>query len=403
VRILIPVVPMLFAAMAEAEPRQHGNLIYDLPNGWSAGRNEAGIRTLVHDGDEEACSFCYIYLSAGVAKSGDLADFVQEKAPLFLDEDDRDAITVMQPPAVSDAGPVKIALYGLKVDSNIVIFMGFELPDRFELVAFDGYAYDQEEMAKSLAVFERDVQPLFSSLQFVSMGAEPLLPLPTTGPLSGVFWGWHNDTVFGLDGMMRMEIDHRVLVFWEDGYFFDGEPPEGTRPLDRDALMAVANADFGTYALSGSTLSLTFADGKTEELTAEGDGWNDGQSVLHPVSPLADGTTINGSVSSFFYTGFTPGTGLEGGISSSSLTEFKPDGTYTGSSFSGASANFVNGVGDPTGGFTTGNDNAQGGRYEIRDGLLIQYPDDGSPPRSKIAFDAGDGTIMIGEQFLETD
>ncbi|MGL4238108.1 hypothetical protein [Tabrizicola sp.] len=402
-RILIPAFLLLSAAMAGAEPRQHGNLIYDLPDNWYLGHNSAGIRTLVYDGDDEICQFCYIYLSAGVQKSGDLAAFVEEKAPLFVDEEDRDDITVLQPPSVSTIGPMSIALYGLKVDSNIVIYMGFELPDRFELVAFDGYAYDEEELTKSLAVFENEVQPLFLSLQFVSMGAQPLLPEPEPGPLSGVYWGWHNETSLGLDGMMRVEIDHRLLVFWEDGYFFNGEPPEGTKPLDRDALMEVANDDFGTYTVSGDTLSLIFADGVKEELSADGDAWNDGDASLYQVTPLADGTTIDGSISSFFYTGFTPGTGLEGGMSASSLTEFKPDGTYTGSSFSGASANFVNGVGDLTGGFTTGNEESQGGRYEIRDGLLIQYPDDGSPPRSKIAFDAGDGMILIGEQFLETE
>ncbi len=399
----LPALLILTAAPAFAEPRQHGNLIYDLPENWYAGKNEAGIRTLVYDGDDEACEFCYIYLSAGVEKSGDLAAFMEAKAPLFIDEDDRGDITVLQPPAVSSAGPVKIAIYGLKADSSMLIVMGYELPDRFELVAFDGYAYDEEELAKSFAVFESEVQPLFLSLQFVSLGAPSLLPEPEPGALSGVYWGWHNETTFGLDGLMRLEIDHRLLVFWEDGYFFDGEPPEGVKPLDRDALMALANDDFGTYSVSGGTLSLIFADGEKEELTADGGGWNDGEASLQEVTPLADGSTLDGSISSFFYTGFTPGTGLEGGISSSSSTEFRPDGTYTGSSFSGASANFVNGVGDLTGGYTTGSDNSEGGRYEIRDGLLIQYPDGGGEPRGKIAFDAGDGMILIGEQFLDTE
>ena len=269
-RILIPAVLLFCATVAVAEPRQHGNLIYDLPANWSPGRHEAGILTLIYDGDDEACKFCYIYLSAGVEKSGDLASFVEARAPLFIDEDDRDAITVLQAPAVSEAGPVKIALYGLKVDSNLLIVMGFELPDRFELVAFDGYAYDEEKLAKSMTVFSDEVQPLFTSLQFVSMGARPLLPEPEPGPLSGVYWGWHNETVLGIDAMMRMEIAHRLLVFWEDGHFFDGEPPNGTRPLDRDALMAVANADFGTYTVSGNSLSLVFADGSKEELNRAG-------------------------------------------------------------------------------------------------------------------------------------
>jgi hypothetical protein len=402
-RILPLTAVVLCAGPALAELRQHGNLIYDLPEGWSVGRNDAGIRTLLHDGDRGDCEFCYVYLSAGVPKSGRLAEFVVAKAPLFIDADDRRGITVLAPPEVTTFGPIALALYGLRVDGSVLIVMGFQLPDRFELVAFDGEASDEKELATSLALFEAEVQPMFTGLRFVSLGATPLLPDPQPGPLNGIYWGWFNKVALGIDGMLRTDIGHRTLVFWADGHFFEGEPPAGLQPLDRAALMAVANADFGTYSVDGNRLTLTFADGSRETLSAEGDGWADGNTTIGPVSPLADGTRIDGMISSFFYSGFTPGAGLEGGMSSASETRFFPDGTYAGSSFSGASANFTNGLGDLTGGYSVGNEGSEGGRYEIRDGLLIQFPADGSAPRSSLVFDAGHGMILIGEQFLDTD
>ncbi|MGL5012241.1 MAG: hypothetical protein ACRC6I_20425, partial [Paracoccaceae bacterium] len=118
---------------------------------------------------------------------------------------------------------------------------------------------------------------------------------------------------------------------------------------------------------------------------------------------LPSGTRLNGSISSFFYTGFSPGSGIEGGMSGGSDTTFLPDGTYSGSSYGGAFGNFVDGGGSTTGGFaTSGDGNESGGRYEIRDGMLIQYPGDGSPATMAFVSRTGEG-ILIGEDFLEAE
>jgi hypothetical protein len=222
--------------------------------------------------------------------------------------------------------------------------------------------------------------------------------------MEGLWWGFYTYSTIGMDMMMKMEMDHRRLTFWPDGYFYDGTPPNGLLPLNRDALIAVSDGHFGTYRKVGRRLMLTFATGEEERLTlGPDDSMEDDNRTLYKVDPLADGTKLDGGVSSFSYTGFTPGTGVEGGISSSSATTFLPDGTYTGTSFGGAFGNFVDGGGSLTGGFSTSSgDDSHGGRYEIKNGLLIQYPNGGSPPTQSMIYDTGD-QIMIDDQFLERE
>ncbi len=393
---------LLWSSAARAETMQHGNIIYTLPPGWDTGRLDNGILTISSDLPDDVCEYCYIYLGTGEPKQGNLLDFVDRVALNFVDEDDREGATVLQQPEMTNIGTMNVGLMGLIADGDPMFVVGFELSNRFEVVAFEAYAgYENEKLDEAIAVFSEQVLPMFASLQFVSEGAASLMPDPVPGDLAGVYWGWHNYTGIGLDGMIRLEIDHRRLVFWTDGYFYDGTPPSGLGPVDADALVAAGDAQLGTYRQSDSTVTLTFATGETEEIKLNPDGsLEDADAQLFQVEPLADGTILNGSVSSFYYSGFTPGAGIEGGVSSSSSTTFYPDGTYTGESFGGAFGNFVDGAGDLTGGFSTGDDNATGGRYEVKDGLLIQYPADGSAPSASMIFKTSDG-VMIDDQFLE--
>jgi hypothetical protein len=149
---------------------------------------------------------------------------------------------------------------------------------------------------------------------------------------------------------------------------------------------------------------LTFATGEEERLTlGSDDSITDDNRTMYKVNPLPDGTRLDGGVYSFFYSGFSPGSGIEGGMSGSSSTTFLPDGTYVGESFGGAFGNFVDGGGSTTGGFATSSgDDSEGGRYEVRDGLLIQYPANGDAPTQSMIYDTGD-EIMIDDQFLETE
>jgi hypothetical protein len=239
-------------------------------------------------------------------------------------------------------------------------------------------------------------------MQFVSEGAASLMPDPVPGPLNGMFWGWYQYTGLGIDMMVRLEIDHRRLVFWSDGYFYDGTPPTGLAPLDADALRAAGDTTFGTYRKIGNNVELTFATGETETIRyVSTDQLTDKNRELYRSETPADGTRLNGGVSSFYYSGFTPGSGIEGGISSSSSTTFYPDGTYTGESFGGAFGNFVDGGGSLTGGFATSGDGPpDGGTYEIKNGVLIQYPSDGSAPSVSMVIRTEEG-LLIDDQWLE--
>jgi hypothetical protein len=246
-----------------------------------------------------------------------------------------------------------------------------------------------------MEVFQSQIMPMFLSIGYVSDGAEPVMPPPVPGDLSGLYWGWRTDWVMGIDMLMRMEMNYRTLIFWPDGYFYDGSPPDGLRPLDPKALMAAADDRFGVYEVRSGTLHLTYATGETDELSADGEAWQDGDRQMFRVDPLADGAAIDGTISSLFFSGFTPGIGMTGGVSASSSYTFRPDGTYVGDSGSSASAGF-----DGGGGFSTSSEDTYAGRYEIRDGLLVMMPADGSAPSARLIFDNGTD-IMVGDSILE--
>jgi hypothetical protein len=383
----------LLATPALAEPRQHGNVVYDLPPDWSQGALERGAQILIYDGPEEACEFCYLHIAPGAPAAGDLAAWLAAESQRFIEKDERDSVEVIQAAEVTGTNPRPLAIMAQKVDSSIQVIFALEAGGRFEAITFEGWAYDEEEVARSLAFLQSDVSAWIDTFTYVSEGAAPLMPEAEPGGLSGLYYGWHQGTTVGLDMIMQITMEHRRLVFWPDGRFYDGTPPEGLQPLDPAAL--VGNADWGTYREGNGVLDLAYADGRTERLTAEGEGWQDANTVLLPVEPLADGTALDGTISSMFFSGFAPGSGLEGGISASSSTTFHPDGTFEGESFGGAFGSFAEG-----GGFSTGDEDVEGGTYEVRDGLVVMTPANGGPPTAEIAHMV-EGDVLIGEQFLE--
>lgn len=384
----------LSASPVLAEPRQHGNVVYDLPPDWSQGALERGVQTLIFDGPDEACEFCYLHIGPGAPATGDLAAWLDGESRRFVDKDERESVEVIQAAEVTSTDPRALALMAQNVDNGIQVIFALEVGGRYEALAFEGWAYDEEEVARSLEFLQSDVSAWIDSFAYVSEGAEPLMPEAQPGDLSGIYYGWHQGFTMGLDMMMQMTIEHRRLVFWPDGRFYDGTPPGGLAPLDAEALAASLDPDWGTYREADGGLELTYVDGRTERLAAEGEGWRDADAVLEPVEPLPDGAPLDGTVSSVFYSGFAPGSGIEGGISSSSSTTFRPDGTFEGESFGGAFGSF-----DGGGGFSTGDEDAAGGTYEVRDGLVVMTPA-GGPPTAEIAHRVGED-ILIGEQFLE--
>lgn len=353
-------------ALAHADQRQFGNTVYTPLPGWTEGRDDDGKLVLLPDLPDDLCEFCYIHLSASRPRRGSVAKYLNRENLLFVDEDDQDSDTVMGAPSVITLSGHEAAMQALKIGRTMQIVMAVSLGDRFEMFGFQGNAYDDEDAAESLSVFQTQVVPFFERFMFVSAGAAPLLPSPQPGNMNGVWWGWSPYSAFGLDMTIRQEMDFRTLIFWPDGFFNDGTPPEGLTPIKQDALQAKADTYFGIYQQSGNTLTLTFATGKMETLTAKSNDRGDGSKNQTQVQPFADGTALTGSISSVFFTGFTPGTGLEGGISSSSTTEFVADGTYSGESFGGAFSNF-----DGGGGFSIRHDGARGGNYTVQGGMVI--------------------------------
>lgn len=398
-RFILALIACLATPLA-AETRQHGNVIFDIPKGWElGGKRDDGSLILRSDLPNDECEYCVIYITPGEAVTGRADTWVSGQTRRFIDANDKPDVSLMVKPEIANLSGRPAAMLGQKVDSDLQILFAIQLFGRMELIAFEASAYDEADVAEGMKVFQRDVLPMVEGARFVSEGASPLLPAPEPGPLSGLYWGYNTGWMMQLDGTMLMQFYHRHLTFWPDGMFYDGTPPLGLLPPDTAALLAVGDMDWGSYKVDGSTLTLAFASGGVEELAlGEGGTLQNGDRTMYSVEPLADGTRIDGSLSSMFYSGFSPGSGISGGVSSSSLTSFNPDGTWTGDSGGGAFGNFESG-GDLTGGFATSNENAVSGTYEIKNGLIIRSYADGRPAVYDLIYRVAD-EIYIGTETL---
>jgi hypothetical protein len=393
---------LLPAIRTLADERQHNNVIFTPPAGWTVGAvDDRGNRILYWDGEYDECPGCRILISTGANGGGDLARWVASQAGRFADEDGETVEPVGQPSSMTE-GTRTVLMQAQKVDTgDIRVLIGLASGRRLELIAFEGSAYDAESLEKSMQALSTSVTPMVTGLRLVSEGAAPLMAPPSPGALAGPWWGWTQDWGMQLDGTMMLEMRHRTLVFWPEGLFYEGAPPAGSRPLEPAMLMASGDGAFGSYRVEGASLHLDYADGREETLAAEDDGWSDGAITLSKVAWPADGSRIEGTLSSFFYSGFTPGSGVSGGVSSGNYTAFSADGTYEGESYGGAFGNFETATGDLTGGFSvSGGDGETRGTYEIRDGLLIQTPAGGVPVAVQIL--NADDMILIGERILDT-
>lgn len=401
-RLILAVIACLPALPLSAETRQHGNLIFDLPTGWAlGGTRDDGTLMLLSDLPNDECEYCRIYITPGMRASGRADTWVSGQTRRFIDADDAPEITTMVKPEIANLKGRPAAMLGQKVDSDLQILFAIQLFGRMELIGFEASAYDEADVAEGMTVFQRDVLPMIESARFVSEGAEPLLSAPEPGPLQGLYWGYSTFWSMGLDGMMSLQLDHQFLVFWPDGRFYEGTPPQGLSSFDPIPSLEKGDMSWGNYAVLGDTLLLSFANGETSQLTLSGQDLVRGEATLYKVDPLPDGTKVDGSLSTFFYSGFTPGSGLEGGVSSSNYTVFNPDGTWSHSATGGASASFVDGGGTTTGGFTTGSESGDAGTYVVKDGLMIRTPADGSDPERALIFKTGND-IMIGTLTLAT-
>lgn len=392
---------LVLAGPVAAETRQHGNVIFDIPPGWElGGTKEDGTLILRSELPGDECEYCRIYITPGTRTGGRVDQWLETQGARFVDADDASDVTVMVAPTVQNLNGRPSAMLGQTVDGDLQILFAVQLFGRMELIAFDAPASDEAELAETMQVFQRDVGPLLEGARYVSEGAAPLLPEAEPGPLDGLYWGTSTSWMMQLDGTMQMQLDHQFLTFWPDGRFYQGTPPQGLTAFDPAPALYRGDMAWGNYRVEGDTVTLAYASGETSELSVNGEALVRGEATLYQVEPLPDGTKVDGSLSSFFYSGFTPGSGLEGGMSAATSITFNPDGTWIRESSGGASASFVDGAGTTTGGMTVGNSGSDRGRYEVKDGLIIRTAEDGSATETALIFKSGND-IMIGELPLE--
>lgn len=380
-----------------AETRQHGNLIFDVPQGWESGGTDDGTLYIRSELPGDECEFCAIRVTPGTVTRGRVDTWLGQQTRRFVDPEEIEPpeITQIVPPEVFNLKGRPGAILGQTVDGDLQILFAVQLFGRMELVAFTAPASDPDDIPPAMTVFQRDVVPMLEGARFVSEGADPLMPPPVPGDLAGVWWGTTNWWMTGIDGMMQMQIDHHWLTFYPDGTFYDGTPPTGTVPFDRADLLAQGDMDWGSYTLAGDTLTLHYASGEMESFEVSDDTFQKGDRRMDPIDLLADGTKINGVISTIFASGFTPGIGTSGGVTRMTDTTYNLDGTWVYGAYAGASATFDNGTG-----FASGSEHSESGRYEVKNGLVVLSDEDGSFVRSDYIFKAGD-TIWIGSDILK--
>jgi hypothetical protein len=391
---------LVAAGPAFADPIQHGNVIVDLPPGWSGGAvGDDGTLTLLSDLPDDLCEFCYAYIATGSALGTRPDHFLATQVIRFIDDDETPDRSIVQGPKAITAGGHPAALMAQRVGGDMQILFAIQLAGRVELMAFEGPAEDPGDAASTLGVFQHDIAPMFENARFISEGAEPLFPPATPGPLGGSYWGFSTGWTIGLDGQMQMTLNHTFLTFWPDGHFYDGTPPDGTRTLDPAALLARADPHWGSYAVAGNAVTLAFADGSRRKLTVAGQGLDDNGTALQRIDLIGDGARVAGIIDAFNFTGFTPGTGVSGGVATQSSLVLDTDGTWARSGWAGATGTFESG-GDLTGGYTTRSGNEKRGTYAVANGVITLTENDNSVFRRDLIFRLG-ADIVIGEDTLK--
>ena len=389
-------VGLTIAPPASAELRQFGNVIFPAVPGWSDPGGD-GYVSMVSELPDDRCEFCRIMVGPGAAARGSLTGWLNSNRLAFVDEDERAAFEVLQPAETSNLGTREAAMMAISDGSEMQFLVAIRAGSEFALTGFRAYhgSSEPEEVEDNLNVMTSTYLPWLALLRFRSEGAPSLLPPPKPGGMDGLWWGTRTDTSLGMDMMMRTDISHRRIMFWPDGTFYDGTAPQGTAPPDRAALEKALLTEWGNYTDQGDTVRLNFVDGHSEDLERDGESLSGWGYEMYPVTPLADGTRLDGGISWIYYTGFAPNSGVTGGISASNHTTFHPDGRYSGASSGGAFGGF-----DSGGGYAVNNENADGGTYEIRDGLVIFSPAQGGQRRARAVFRSGEH-ILIGDQFFE--
>ena len=72
-----------------AETRQHGNLIFDVPQGWETGGTDDGTLYIRSELPNDECDFCAIRVTPGTVTGGRVDTWLGQQTRRFVDPDER--------------------------------------------------------------------------------------------------------------------------------------------------------------------------------------------------------------------------------------------------------------------------------------------------------------------------
>ena len=363
-------------ASALAETRQFGNIVFTMPSGWLGGKVESTTKILLPRSRVADCTGCRIYLGKGSLKHENLETFLLGQIHGLHNGDDRSKIKMKTKPASFQAGSHE-ALFVTWSFAEREIFLGLaiELSSRYEFTAFRARS-DGSDVTKKM---NRYFEPFVASLKFVSEGEPALLPEARPGSLAGVYRGYQLGVSVGAGGAGTLSQQYKTLVFWRDGHFYEGTPPNGLAPLDTKELLEAYDSAFGVYREQESQIVLTFSDGRKQSMSPLSDGrWQLDEREMLPVEPVEDNSRFDSRLSAMTFGGFTSGSGIDGGTLAALDIQLFDDGTYSVNSMLSTGGGFSGG-----GGFAAGGRERAEGTYQVKDGLIRFIAQDGKqlPPK----------------------
>ena len=219
------------------------------------------------------------------------------------------------------------------------------------------------------------------------------MPEAEPGRLSGIYRGYKWGVGLGAMGG-TLTPNYKTIVFWPDGHFYDGTPPDGLLPLAPDTLRAAGNRQFGTYRHEGQEVVLTYVTGQNARmspLSGRTDGWDLDGREMTKADVMRDGATLSGRISRFTYGGMTLGSGVSGGSAGHFEIIFSDDGTYRLGTVVSSGGGF-----DTGGGFSGQSSSGTEGRYDVRDGLVRFHATNGTPPSPRLVITHAGQTLVGG-------
>ncbi|MEM9795369.1 MAG: hypothetical protein AAF919_02705 [Pseudomonadota bacterium] len=375
----------LFALPAAAEPRQAGNILYDLPAGWEAVETETDTdgfpATELRHEDWLDNGLPFVTLTRGTNDPPDgdaLLGWASSHLQAHLELDDDERLTMENWKELGDFGPGPV-WFGVGAVANpdtgtvsdVVGAFLLDLGERAELVFTEVRVRRVEDPAAALKAAVAFLTGSLEGFRFVSKGAQPLLGAPRPGPFAGVYHGTHLRIMPGFDGSVQTDLVHELVVMQADGRFYEGIPPGGVAGLNDPDLRLMRTGDWGHYEVSGDRVTLRYANGEVDDMDYEDGTLTFGNATLSPIGLLPDGTTFAATRESIFFVATGIGFDNRTSVSGSSTIVFRTDGTFGREGFTGATGTY------DTGAFATSNETSADGRYEVRGGEIVLRFQDG--------------------------